>query len=1252
MGVRARAVKLLVAAMACLTASSVCCGSALASIKFLTSFGSFSNVQGVAVNSSTGDVYVYDAGAETISRFDAEGNPVSFSSTGTNTIVGVGGTAFGGEAELAVDSSSDPAKGDIYLARGGSAPVSIYSAAGAHVGELTAAAGAPWGEACGVAVDTSGAVYVGIYREWVNKYVPKADPAQNSDYTSSITGTNETCNVAVDSAGSVFSAAYAGGITRYEASLFGGSSASGSLVDSAGHTVAVDPSSDEVYVDEEYQVAQFGPNGKPEQAPVATFGSSGSGAISGSFGIAYSDFSHALYVSDGHGHISVFSTLTLPEAVTGSASNVQTTSATLNGTVNPEGVALTSCRFEYGTTSAYGQSAPCAEDPGTATSPVSVHADVSALAPGARYHFRLIAANANGAAEGADQAFATPGAPRIFAEKAQRVDQTAASFTAEIDPSNLPTTYHVEYGTSEAYGQSTPESQPVGQDAALHNATVRVEGLQPGTTYHFRFVATNSIEAVAGQDAVFTTRQAQAGQCSNEAARTNLSARMPDCRAYEQVSPIDKEGSAIRSLVGEEGLRFVAARDGQQMFYLANDALRGTDAGGETLYLATRTGSEWLTSPLSPPNLLEIPKNVLGTPTGWYTWLSEDLTCKTLVSTQPLTSDTPAADISDKDANLYRLNADGSYTLLSNRAPLETYFAEFQVFGASSDCKKIFFSSRYQLLPEAPRDGQSLYEWDEGELRLASLIPGPAPQGVELDGKTGTASPNKSRVSPDGARVVFVTPPSASGDVGGQIYVREGNDTSGARTLDASAPQTSASSEGAVLQGQSRDESRVFFVANYGLASNASSSGPARCGYQSSDDQSHGLGCDLYEYNVEDEQLTDLSADENSADATGADVAGVFDLSEDGSYVYFAALGQLTPSSGDPEENTEATNEARNELNVYLAHAGRLQFVARVTQLDAFKLAPIAKNGDVIGDADHWGSRTTPDGGELLFISRVSLTGYDNTDVMTGEPDPEVYLFSTDTGKTVCVSCNPEGERPYPKLDALTHTPVESQRIAIANRRVPIGAPRVLSEDGDRVFFESPDQLSPLVAAGQMNVYEWERAGKGSCAQESATYSQASGGCLYLLDSGVPQSSVGQPAMLLDASASGDDVFLRTATKLLPQDSDNVEDIYDVRVGGGLAEAGAGGVGCEGEACQGLAPGTPTFGTPSSASFAGAESHPRAGSPAKKARRLTRAQKRARALRRCARKKGRHRRELCVRRLKRRSEAGRSHKATVTRGGK
>ena len=108
-----------------------------------------------------------------------------------------------------------------------------------------------------------------------------------------------------------------------------------------------------------------------------------------------------------HGADLTFSTATVPAAATGAASAMAATTATLNGTVNPNG-RPTSWYFEYGTSTAYG-STTASKNAGSGAANVKVSASVSNLASSTTFHFRLVAKSDAGTTHGADQTFATTG---------------------------------------------------------------------------------------------------------------------------------------------------------------------------------------------------------------------------------------------------------------------------------------------------------------------------------------------------------------------------------------------------------------------------------------------------------------------------------------------------------------------------------------------------------------------------------------------------------------------------------------------------------------------------------------------------------------------------------------------------------------------------------------------------------------------------------------------------------------------------
>ena len=203
-----------------------------------------------------------------------------------------------------------------------------------------------------------------------------------------------------------------------------------------------------------------------------------------------------------HGNDGILTTSSAPDATTGNASGIGTTSATLNGTVNPNG-RPTSWLFEYGTSTKYGSKTPT-KDAGFGTSPVAVSAQLTGLTTGKLYHYRLVATSDAGAKDGADQTFTPTAAPTVTTKSASSVGDTGAKLNGAVDPHGASTTAFFEYGTSASYGSKT-SSQNVGSGTGATNVSATLTGLAPGTTYHVRLVASNASGASNGSDQTFTT---------------------------------------------------------------------------------------------------------------------------------------------------------------------------------------------------------------------------------------------------------------------------------------------------------------------------------------------------------------------------------------------------------------------------------------------------------------------------------------------------------------------------------------------------------------------------------------------------------------------------------------------------------------------------------------------------------------------------------------------------------------------------
>jgi hypothetical protein len=200
-----------------------------------------------------------------------------------------------------------------------------------------------------------------------------------------------------------------------------------------------------------------------------------------------------------------------PSATTGAAKDVARTTATMTGTVDPNGAA-TSYSFEYGTTTAYGLQTG-SKDAGDGDGDVAAEIPATGLSPGTTYHFRLVATNANGTARGADRTLRTdpnPRPPGVTSTGRSGLGPTSAVLRSTIDPNDAATTYRFEYGTTNRYGTRTPDRQIAEGDGGVR-VTEEITGLQPYRRYHFRVVATNAAGTTASRDRTLVTSRAPTG---------------------------------------------------------------------------------------------------------------------------------------------------------------------------------------------------------------------------------------------------------------------------------------------------------------------------------------------------------------------------------------------------------------------------------------------------------------------------------------------------------------------------------------------------------------------------------------------------------------------------------------------------------------------------------------------------------------------------------------------------------------------
>ena len=195
----------------------------------------------------------------------------------------------------------------------------------------------------------------------------------------------------------------------------------------------------------------------------------------------------------------IFTTSSGPAVVTAPASSVGTSSATLNGSVNPNG-RPTTYTFEYGKTTKYGTTTPSG-NAGSGSDPTNVSAPISGLSAGQVYHFRLDATSDAGTVQGADMSFTPTGGPSVTTKAASSITSTSARLNGTVNPNGLTTTYYFDYGTSTAYGSKTAVAT-AGSGTSNKSVSASVTGLGPGV-HHFRLVATSSAGTSTGSDLTF-----------------------------------------------------------------------------------------------------------------------------------------------------------------------------------------------------------------------------------------------------------------------------------------------------------------------------------------------------------------------------------------------------------------------------------------------------------------------------------------------------------------------------------------------------------------------------------------------------------------------------------------------------------------------------------------------------------------------------------------------------------------------------
>jgi hypothetical protein len=593
--------------------------------------------------------------------------------------------------------------------------------------------------------------------------------------------------------------------------------------------------------------------------------------------------------------------------------------------------------------------------------------------------------------------------------------------------------------------------------------------------------------------------------CPNEAARTGPSASLPDCRAYELVTPANKS-SAVQDMDPSSANAKVSA-DGNRLALedsVVQFGPRPTPEGSFSVFSRTSSGWQIESVPAQGAEAADYQEAIF----------DPDMAEMGVNSytTTPISRD-----------QLFQIGLPGGpypTTIATTPTNYERPGASDFLAGATADFSRVFLESTdHALLSGSPtgtvEGAHDLYEWAGGALRRlvnvgndGSLV---SPCGAGLEA-----------VSSDGLRVVFKTPdPKANPRDPGceqqpsQLYMR----VDGSSTFDVTEPNTRVEDPTGAhevhFQGASVDGLKVFFTTTTELTRD--------------DEGIHDE--ELYEYNAsapEGERLTRISRG-----TTGIAEGGVANefvmVSPDGSQIYFYAKGKLTPdaqdlrSAGEEDQNVyryDANRPGGGEIH-YIATIREPSSIARPATGENKKPRPSAPSSEQV----------TPDGRFFVFVaSDVYGSAFNNPQELD-----EIYRYDDVTGSLMCVSCPGNGA---PAKGGAILTGLEMQ----AWNETP--SENTVSEDGSYVFFQSNDELVPQDVNGiggnpgsntflspWMDVYEWHN------------------GVISLISSGTSS----QEAVLAGASATGSDVFFMTHSQLVPQDTDTSDDIYDARIDGGFA---------------------------------------------------------------------------------------------------